>query len=229
MSAPRHRLTREEQQEQTRNDLLAAATALFAERGVNGASIEQISERAGYSRGAFYSNFEDKQDLVLALQEARTRREYEEIRELIDANRVGEEPFRNQMEALRAWHRERAAHQESWLALRTELWLFALRHNDPALRERMATTERFAQQALRGSIAQAMERAAVEPPAPPADLDFLALILHALEDGLLIQRVIRPEDTTDDLIVDAVDVLIRAWIALAREQGKRTAPESPLE
>lgn len=214
MPAPRHRLTREEQQEQTRNDLLAAATALFAERGVNGASIEQISERAGYSRGAFYSNFEDKQDLVLALQEARTRREYEEIRALIDANRVGEEPFRNQMEALRAWHRERAAHQQSWLALRTELWLFALRHDAPTLRERMATTERFAQHALRGGIAQAMERAGVEP---PADLDFLALIMHALEDGLLIQRVIRPEDTTDDLIVDAVDVLIRAWIALARE------------
>ncbi len=51
----------------TRDRLMDAATAVFAERGISGASVEEISEAAGFTRGAFYSNFEDKNDLVLAL------------------------------------------------------------------------------------------------------------------------------------------------------------------
>jgi AcrR family transcriptional regulator len=56
---------------QTRERLIAAAVAVFADRGVNGASVEEISEAAGYTRGAFYSNFGDKSALVLAVLESR--------------------------------------------------------------------------------------------------------------------------------------------------------------
>ncbi|MFT3859968.1 TetR/AcrR family transcriptional regulator [Micropruina sp.] len=49
----------------TRERLLDAAVALFAERGVLGASVEEICERAGFTRGAFYSNFESKNELCL--------------------------------------------------------------------------------------------------------------------------------------------------------------------
>ncbi len=52
---------------QTRERLMAAATDVFAERGVNGASVEEICEAAGFTRGAFYSNFVDKDALVLAM------------------------------------------------------------------------------------------------------------------------------------------------------------------
>jgi AcrR family transcriptional regulator len=52
---------------QTRERLITAAIAVFADRGINGASVEEISEAAGFSRGAFYSNFADKSELVLAL------------------------------------------------------------------------------------------------------------------------------------------------------------------
>ena len=55
---------------QTRERLMAAATTVFAERGVNGASVEEICETAGFTRGAFYSNFADKDALVLALIQA---------------------------------------------------------------------------------------------------------------------------------------------------------------
>lgn len=54
---------------QTRERLITAAVAVFADRGINGASVEEISEAAGFSRGAFYSNFADKSELVLALLE----------------------------------------------------------------------------------------------------------------------------------------------------------------
>lgn len=52
---------------QTRQRLMAAASRVFAAKGVGGASVEEISEAAGFTRGAFYSNFESKDDLCFAL------------------------------------------------------------------------------------------------------------------------------------------------------------------
>lgn len=53
----------------TRERLLDAAYDVFAEAGVHTASVEQICERAGFSRGAFYSNFSSKEELFFALME----------------------------------------------------------------------------------------------------------------------------------------------------------------
>jgi AcrR family transcriptional regulator len=63
MSRPR--LTRQQSREQTRQRLLDAAKALFAERGLGATSVEHITLAAGYSRGAFYSNFRDKPAIFL--------------------------------------------------------------------------------------------------------------------------------------------------------------------
>lgn len=52
---------------QTRRRLMDAAVEVFADRGVNGASVEEISELAGFTRGAFYSNFESKDELCMAV------------------------------------------------------------------------------------------------------------------------------------------------------------------
>lgn len=51
----------------TRDKLMNAAASVFAERGIIGATVEEICETAGFTRGAFYSNFADKDALVLAL------------------------------------------------------------------------------------------------------------------------------------------------------------------
>lgn len=51
----------------TRERLLDAAFEVFAESGLAAASVEQIAERAGFTRGAFYSNFSTKEELFLAL------------------------------------------------------------------------------------------------------------------------------------------------------------------
>lgn len=53
--------------ENTRARLMAAASEVFAESGFDGASVEEICERAGFTRGAFYSNFASKDDLFFAL------------------------------------------------------------------------------------------------------------------------------------------------------------------
>ena len=51
----------------TRERLMDAAVVMFAEKGVLGATVEEICEQAGFSRGAFYSNFDSKDDLCLAV------------------------------------------------------------------------------------------------------------------------------------------------------------------
>ena len=61
------RVTRAEQQMQTRAALLAAASEVFIDRGLRGASVEQISLRAGFTRGAFYSNFKDLDEAFVAV------------------------------------------------------------------------------------------------------------------------------------------------------------------
>jgi AcrR family transcriptional regulator len=68
--------------EATRERVLDAALAVFAERGVIGSSVEDICERAGFTRGAFYSNFADKAELVDAL----VAREHARVIVSLDAN-----------------------------------------------------------------------------------------------------------------------------------------------
>lgn len=69
--------------ENTRARLLDAAARVFAEVGLGGASVEAICERAGFTRGAFYSNFETKDEMFLALSESVGRRQLELVRQRI--------------------------------------------------------------------------------------------------------------------------------------------------
>ena len=55
--------------EATRQRLVNAAIAEFARRGIDATSVEQLSEAAGFTRGAFYSNFSSKDDLCIAILE----------------------------------------------------------------------------------------------------------------------------------------------------------------
>jgi AcrR family transcriptional regulator len=63
----RKRLTREDSRDQTTQRLLDAAQKVIAKNGLDATSVEDIAAAAGYSRGAFYSNFGDKSDLFIEL------------------------------------------------------------------------------------------------------------------------------------------------------------------
>ncbi|NUU07575.1 TetR family transcriptional regulator [Leifsonia sp. C5G2] len=63
----------------TRARLLDAAFEVFAEQGVRAASVETIVERAGFTRGAFYSNFSSKEELFFALMEREKEMRLEQL------------------------------------------------------------------------------------------------------------------------------------------------------
>lgn len=77
------RLTREVSREQTRARLRSSAISAFARHGIAGARIETIAEEAGYSRGAFYSNYKTKLDLLVDLLRERQIAEIQHWREIL--------------------------------------------------------------------------------------------------------------------------------------------------
>ena len=79
MSRVRTRPTRDD----TREKLFEAAARVFEERGIGAASIETIAAAAGFTRGAFYSNFASKDDLIVAMLEDHVERSLEHHRKLL--------------------------------------------------------------------------------------------------------------------------------------------------
>lgn len=79
------RINRKESQARTRAQLLRAARGEFARRGIAAASIDRISESAGFSRGAFYANYSGKYDLLLELLSEHQTREIAAWQALLDA------------------------------------------------------------------------------------------------------------------------------------------------
>jgi TetR/AcrR family transcriptional repressor of nem operon len=62
-------MTREETKQATRDALIAAGMALFAEQGLDAPSLDAICERAGFTRGAFYVHFTDREDFLVAVMD----------------------------------------------------------------------------------------------------------------------------------------------------------------
>src|SRR5919106_6020715 len=77
----RRRRTQAERRAETRASVLAAARSVFARRGLRGASLEEIAEEAGVSRGAVYYNFDDKEHLFITLLRERCLARAERLRQ----------------------------------------------------------------------------------------------------------------------------------------------------
>ncbi|SRR6266516_1033014 len=122
----RQRLSRQDRKQRTRADLVAAAREVFLRRGFHGASLEEICEQAGYTKGAVYSNFAGKDELFLAVLDAHAAgrtRAYAEAT-------AGAPTLEN---GLRALSREMTAGAEAdprWVPVLIEFWTHASRHDD---------------------------------------------------------------------------------------------------
>ena len=78
----RKRKTQAERREDTREQILAAAARVFARNGFHGTSIDAVGEEAGFSRGAVYYNFADKEELFLELLDQRCAERAQDLRAL---------------------------------------------------------------------------------------------------------------------------------------------------
>src|SRR5580765_6777154 len=78
-------LTPERRRAMTREHLLDAAAIVFARDGYHGASLDDVAAAAGFTKGAVYSNFKNKEDLFLALLEDRTDRQLAVVSDVLEA------------------------------------------------------------------------------------------------------------------------------------------------
>jgi AcrR family transcriptional regulator len=222
MSEKPKRQTRVEKQAHTRAALLTTAASVFAERGYQGASIEEIAERAGYSHGAVYSNFAGKEDLFLAVFE-----EYmaERAQELATTQVELDEdaPLETRARALAdQWMERFAADRESFLL---HLEFLGQAGREPGMAERFGTRSAALRETVAVYIAHFQKEEGAEAPLPPADL---AMILRALGIGLAVEALVSPEAVREGLYGDFVELLV----TMLREQDSgaknRTTPPRKL-
>jgi AcrR family transcriptional regulator len=121
--------------EATRRRLLTAAEDLFARDGFEATRIEDIAASAGYTRGAFYANFDGKEDIFFALVEQWIDQHIAEVEVLLERGRNAADRLR----ALRD-HYARIAKNRRYSLLSLEFKLFAIRH--PGAHARLRTWQR---------------------------------------------------------------------------------------
>jgi len=167
------RLSRAEQAGRNRTLVLDAARQVFLARGYHGATLEQIADEAGFSKGVVYSQFESKADLFLALLEARI-----EERAAENARLAGSLPGSEQGLLALVDHLARGDQATpGWLLLVIEFRVHAAR--DAELSRRYSAAHARTVEALAGVLAAVFARNGQAPAAEPRRLAELALALSA--------------------------------------------------
>ncbi len=192
------RLTRARKQAQTRAQLIEAAAHVFAHRGFQAATVEEIAEQAGYSHGAVYSNFKGKEDLFLAVFEQYMTQRIQEVTQATELE--GSFPARARAGADQ-WM-QRFGEDRATFMLHLEFMIHAAR--TPKLSRQLG--ERMA--ALRLEIERRLteQEAATDAtlPLPAADL---ALIVRALGIGLAVEALNHPGSVDPRLYGDFVELM----------------------
>lgn len=146
MNARGARPTRAERKEQTRRQLLVAAERVFRRDGFHGASIEGIAAEAGYTKGAFYGNFADKEEAFLILLRDRFDRR---ARAVAEAAAGGADPVGSARELGRSFARY-VTLDPAWQRAFFEFVVHASR--SPALARRLSDAEAPLRRALCRSL-----------------------------------------------------------------------------
>ncbi|MBE1159220.1 TetR/AcrR family transcriptional regulator [Dyella acidiphila] len=184
---PRKRLTREESREQTRLRLLEAAAVAIAKKGLAATSVEDIAAQAGYTRGAFYSNFKSKSDLFIELLRLDHQNIQEDLQKLLDAD-LSSEDLQQQLALFYA----QCYRDDNNYVIWAEARLHAMR--DAKFRQRMNALCLEKRDMIAYFIEQFCQRLNTQLPGPAADY---ALATIALMDGMLYFNIIMPNELPD--------------------------------
>ncbi|KAA0022656.1 TetR/AcrR family transcriptional regulator [Antrihabitans cavernicola] len=194
------RLTRPESQARTHADLVATARDLFLTDGFANTSLERVAETAGYSKGAVYSNFANKNQLCL------------EALELIRTTKIGEvagllgtsETLDGRLSAFQEWA-EKTLGDVGWTMLEFEFMVAS--RDDPDMRASLVaslSTVRGVVATMLTSLADSLDLTL------PLPADDAASSLLSLGIGLGIQRAVDPTISAQ-LVTDG----LRMFLTLA--------------
>jgi AcrR family transcriptional regulator len=178
------RLTRAESQQRTRDKLLATAKAAFLRDGYAATSLDKIAEMAGFSKGAVYSNFKNKDELCLLVLDVIRNERAAALGQAI----AGQSSLEDRLAAFQKWA-EKNIGDRAWTALEVEFGVHAAR--DPELSRALASRARGIRDVAAIAVATYMKELGpgVTLPMSPEDV---AVALLSLGVGLGMQRAIDP-------------------------------------
>lgn len=203
------RLTREERRRLTREQLLASAQEVFEERGYANSSIEEIAERAGFTRKAVYSNFSGKAELLLEIVGRRFQTHIDQVEAVLGPGTLERQAtdlgtiFSTYFNRERAW--ERLLHE-----------FCAVAASDEEIGVRFREQFREAKRAITRLLEGAAESRGVELTMPAERLVAGTFVLFG---GFSLEKLIDPEGVDDDLFGEMIGLLIGS--------AARPLPEGP--
>ena len=194
------RWTQERRRQHTRDVLLDAAAEVFAARGFEGASLDEIAETAGYTRGAIYKHFGDKAEMFMAVNERLNERMLEAFRDIADP---AVPPSEVDLAAVAKTWRSTLSPDPRTQALGAEFNLYLLRN--PEARARVAGQRRHVAETIAGFIDEMAARTGFRTRIPSLTI---ARIVLASTSGIEISAVL---DGEDDLYEPFLSLLVTAW------------------
>ncbi|MGH3967520.1 MAG: TetR/AcrR family transcriptional regulator [Mycobacterium sp.] len=211
---PVQRLSRSEEQAGTKARLLDAAAEVIARRGVERASLDEMAAHAGLTKGAIYSNFTSKDDVVAALIDTRLEHHFRRLETAIDPSA---ELTKQTAQAAEVWLAAWVDSQESFL-LSIEFALHLGRH--PDLRTHFA--ERYSK--LRAKYAHIVQdHGAAADGQSPLPAEQMSIIYIAMIEGLSLAKLTQPEAVPDELFSKALEVIAAGSKHLLAERRPKPA------
>jgi len=196
------RLTRAERRDATRAAIVGSAEELFAERGFWGVTLDEIADRAGLTKGAVYSNFESKEDLLLAVSAKQAFRIHEEE---FPSARL---PFREQLRAIGRLIARASSGEEVRRVAPRELELATLALRSDRFREILVGAARSQSHSI-GKLIR--ERAASQGIELDLSADEIGTLLTAVRLGLTRMSLLAPGDIPQKFFEDAFErIVLRA-------------------
>ncbi len=168
------RLTREQSRERTRETLIETARTVLAENGYDGCSIAEITDKAGFSKGAFFANFESKEALLLELLRQDKAQEMQLLRDFIDQSDED-----NILTSILQDYIGKLDHNNLCVMLDIQMRLYASRNSLFAKEYNMLQAE------IRDTLAELLvllfHKAGRQPPLPVSQLaDIIIALIHGL-------------------------------------------------
>jgi len=180
--------TQGERRAATRQRLLDAAAELFAQRGIDGSSVDAIAERAERTSGAIYDHFGGKEGLLFALLEGWV----DDVAVVIGAELATATTLDERLATLWRNVTDPPTGEGRWLGLEHELWTYAARNE--AARDHLARRYRAAWDGVDEAVADWSEAAGA--PVGPAVIGLLV--------GLEMMRRVEPSAVSDEMAIAAL-------------------------
>jgi AcrR family transcriptional regulator len=207
----RKRMTREDSRELTQQRLLDAAQKVFAKKGLDGASVEDIAAAAGYTRGAFYSNFASKNDLFIEMLRRDHDRANAEFLALRDDNLSIDYIQERTRDIYSKLYRDNECFM-SW----TEARLLSAR--DPKFRAKLNALMLEKRAKIAEFIDYFNKRVGIKPAVPPA---ITAMGFMSLIEGVKLFAISSPGEMTPEIAETTLAMFIDSVMQQTRVQATK--------